>query len=322
MLSFVKNLREKLAKTKSSFIGKIAETIRLRGKVDEELMDELEEILIRSDVGVQMSMEIIDKLRDEIRVNKISDVSVVQERLQKIMSDLLIHDYEEKTTVFDLDDKKPYIILFIGVNGVGKTTTIGKLANRFRKEGKSVMIIAGDTFRAAAIEQVEIWAQRADVTLIKSQSGSDPSAIIFDGINSAIIKKVDVVLIDTAGRQHTKFNLMNELEKIYRTIKKLLPEAPHEVLLVVDATTGQNAITQASTFNKIVPLTGLVLAKLDGTAKGGIVLSIKHELSIPVKLIGVGESIDDLRDFDVREFVDAMFTADSEVSENTEEEEN
>jgi fused signal recognition particle receptor len=320
MLSFVRNLREKLAKTKSSFVGKIAETIRLRGKVDEELMEELEEILIRSDVGVQMSMDIIEKLRDEIRVRKISDVQSVQESLQKIMSDLLIQDYENDGPVFKIEDQRPYVILFIGVNGVGKTTTIGKLANRFRREGKSVMIIAGDTFRAAAIEQLEIWAQRAGVSIVKSQSGGDPSAIIFDGISSAISKRTDIVLIDTAGRQHNKFNLMNELDKIYRTIQKLLPDAPHETLLVVDATTGQNAISQASTFNKLIPLTGLVLAKLDGTAKGGIVLSIKHELSIPVKLIGIGESIDDLQDFDVREFVDAMFTTSGEeIDEATEE---
>ncbi len=319
MLSFVRNLREKLAKTKNSFVGKIAEAIKLRGKVDEELMEELEEILIRSDVGIQMSMDIIEKLRDEVRVRKITEVDIVQEALQKIMSDIMIHDYEENVHVFDMETKKPFIILFIGVNGVGKTTTIGKLANRFRKEGKSVMIIAGDTFRAAAIEQLEIWAQRAGVVIIKSQSGGDPSAIIYDGISSAISKKIDVVLIDTAGRQHNKFNLMNELEKIYRTIQKLLPEAPHETLLVVDATTGQNAISQATTFNKLIPLTGLVLAKLDGTAKGGIVLSIKHELSIPVKLIGIGESIDDLRDFDVREFVDAMFTMTGEESENSSE---
>ena len=198
-------------------------------------------------------------------------------------------------------------MLFVGVNGVGKTTTIGKLAKWFTSQGKSVMLIAGDTFRAAAVEQLTIWAERANATIVKQQQGADPSAVVYDGVMSAVNKKIDVVLIDTAGRQHTKVNLMNELSKIVRTIKKIVPDGPHETLLVVDSTTGQNALSQADIFNEATNLTGLVLTKLDGTAKGGIVIGIKHQLNIPVKLIGVGEALEDLRDFDVNEFVDAIF---------------
>lgn len=255
-----------------------------------------------------MTTKIIEELRDEIRINKIKDTETVQEIIKKIMTDELMSDYEENQEVFVMTDKKPYIILFIGVNGVGKTTTIGKLAKRFTSEGKSVLMVAGDTFRAAAVEQLSIWSDRAKVEIVKQAQGADPSAVVFDGIKSAIAKNKDVVMIDTAGRQHNRANLMKELEKIYRTIQKVSPEGPHEVFLVLDSTTGQNAVNQAKTFNGIVPLTGLVLTKLDGTAKGGIILNIKKVLNIPVKLIGVGEGIDDLQDFDAKEFVDAMFS--------------
>ncbi len=315
MLSFVKKLKSKLAKTKSSFVGKIAETIKLRGKVDEELMEELEEILIRSDVGVNMSIEIIEKLREEIRYHKYTDSDDVLNALQKIMGDLLLKDYENLPTHFNIESKKPFIFLFIGVNGVGKTTTIGKLASRYAKEGKKVMLVAGDTFRAAAIEQLTIWSERSGVTIVKREQDADPSSVVYDGIASAISKNYDIVLIDTAGRQHNKVNLMNELNKIERTIKKLVPEGPTETILVVDATTGQNAVTQAKTFNKVVELSGLALTKMDGTAKGGVVLGIKHELNIPIRLIGIGEGIDDLKDFDVKDFVEAMFTQDSREEE-------
>ncbi len=307
MFKFVKKLKDKLATTKSNFIGKIAEAVKIRGKVDEELLEELEEILLQGDTGVEMSMEIIDKLRDEIRINKIQDAEEVQRIIQDIMSVELLEGYEEKEEVFVFNDNVPQVFLFIGVNGVGKTTTIGKLAKRFTQEGKSVLMIAGDTFRAAAIEQLDIWADRSDVEIIKQSHGADPSSVVFDGLKAAVARDKDVVLIDTAGRQHNRANLMQELEKINRTIKKVIPEAPHEVFLVLDATTGQNAVNQAKTFNGIIPLTGLVLTKLDGTAKGGIVLNIKRVLNVPVRLIGLGEGIDDLQDFDAKEFVSAMF---------------
>ncbi len=308
MFKFVKKLKDKLATTKNNFIGKIAEAVNLRGVVDEELLEQLEEILLQGDTGVEMTAKIIDKLRDEIRINKIKDTDVVQEVIKNIMTEELLSDYEENEEVFVMTDKKPYIILFIGVNGVGKTTTIGKLAKRFCDEGKSVLMVAGDTFRAAAVEQLSIWSDRAKVEIVKQTQGADPSAVVFDGITSAIAKNKDVVMIDTAGRQHNRANLMKELEKIYKTIQKVSPQGPHEVFLVLDSTTGQNAVNQAKTFNGIVPLTGLVLTKLDGTAKGGIILNIKKVLNVPVKLIGVGEGIDDLQDFDAQEFVNAMFS--------------
>lgn len=305
MFGFVKNLKKKLAKTKNNFIGKIAEAINLRGKVDEELMEQLEEILIQSDIGVDQSIDIIDKLREEIRFHKITETEVVRESLEKIMADMLIEDYAD-TEVFNIN-KSPFIILFIGVNGVGKTTTIGKLARRFKNEGKSVLMIAADTFRAAAIEQLVIWSERANVDIMKQQHGSDPSSVVFDGLNMAKKRGYDVVLIDTAGRQHNRANLMNELGKIDRTIKKIFPDGADETLLVVDATTGQNAVTQAKTFNETIKLSGLVLTKLDGTSKGGIIFGIKHKLGIPVKLIGVGEQVEDLQDFNVTEFTKAIF---------------
>ncbi len=308
MFKFVKKLKDKLATTKNNFIGKIAEAVKLRGVVDEELLEQLEEILLQGDTGVEMTTKIIDKLRDEIRINKIKETEQVQEIIKDIMTQELMSDYQENEEVFVMTDKKPYIILFIGVNGVGKTTTIGKLAKRFHDEGKSVLMIAGDTFRAAAVEQLTIWSDRADVDIVKQDQGADPSAVVFDGIKSAIAKNKDVVMIDTAGRQHNRANLMKELDKIYRTIQKVSPDGPHEVFLVLDSTTGQNAVNQAKTFNGIVPLTGLVLTKLDGTAKGGIILNIKKVLNVPVKLIGVGEGIEDLQDFDAKEFVEAMFT--------------
>jgi fused signal recognition particle receptor len=310
MLNFVRNLRDKIARTKNSFVGKLAEAIRLRGKVDEELMEELEDILLKSDTGVEMTTLIIEKLRDEIRINKLTEAGQVQETLQKIMSEILLSDYQETEDFYSHLSAKPCVMFFLGVNGVGKTTTIGKVASRFRTMGKSVLIVAGDTFRAAAIEQLEIWAERAGVPIIKTQQGADPSAVVFDGVQSALSKGIDVVLIDTAGRQHTKANLTQELAKMIRTIKKIIPEAPHETLLVLDATTGQNAVSQAKTFHEVANLTGLVLTKLDGTSKGGIILNIKHALGIPVRLIGIGEQLEDLQSFDPLAFVEAMFTTD------------
>jgi fused signal recognition particle receptor len=228
------------------------------------------------------------------------------------MEEILLKDYNEETNILDKINAKPYVIVFVGVNGVGKTTSIGKLAHKFIQQGKKVMIIAADTFRAAAIEQLAIWSERAGATLIKSQPNADPAAVVYDGIASALAKDYDVVLIDTAGRQHTRENLMKELSKIDRTIKKLIPEAPHQVLLVVDATTGQNAISQATNFSKAIPLTGIVLAKYDGTAKGGIIFNLKHNLNLPVLFIGVGETLEDLEPFDIRTFIEAFFTTTEE----------
>ncbi len=307
MLGIFKSLKKRLAKTQNQFVGKIAETIRLRGKVDEDLMEELEEVLIQADVGVDLSMEVIDKLREYIRLHKEKDPNEVEKELIRIISEILIEEYADEEVEHPMTGIKPYVMLFVGVNGVGKTTTIGKLASRYRSEGKKVMLIAGDTFRAAAIEQLGIWADRSKVEIVKSEQGADPSSIVYDGLVAAKTRGIDVVLIDTAGRQHTRVNLMSELGKIDRTIKKVIPEAPHEAILVVDATTGQNAITQARQFNQASSLSGLALTKLDGTAKGGIVLGIKHELDIPVRFIGVGEQIDDLRDFNAQEFSQAIF---------------
>jgi len=311
-MSLINNLKKKLAGTKNSFLGKIAEAVKLRGKVDEELMEQIEEILLKCDTGVEMTDLIMKTLREKIRLDKISDPEEVQRALQEIMEEILLKDYNEETNLLDKINAKPYVIVFVGVNGVGKTTSIGKLAHRFIQQGKKVMIIAADTFRAAAIEQLAIWAERAGATLIKSQSNADPAAVVYDGIASALAKDYDVVLIDTAGRQHTRENLMKELSKIDRTIKKLIPDAPHQVLLVVDATTGQNAISQATNFSKAIPLTGIVLAKYDGTAKGGIIFNLKHNLNLPVLFLGVGETLDDLEPFDVKNFIEAFFTTTEE----------
>lgn len=301
------SLKLKLAKTKNGLLGKLAEIANLRGKVDDELMDDLEEMLLQADVGVKASFDITASLKEEVRVNKITSAENIKTNLEEIIRKLLLNDYAEGADHFQNLDAKPFVLLFTGVNGVGKTTTIAKLAKRFTTAGKSVLMVAADTFRAAAIDQLAIWAERTGADIMKQQEGSDPSSVVYDGMMKAVNKNYDVVLIDTAGRQHTKVNLMNELSKIKRTIKKIVPEAPHETLLVVDATTGQNAVTQAELFHKATDLSGLVLTKLDGTAKGGIVIGIKHQLDIPVKLIGVGESYNDLRDFDVNEFVEAIF---------------
>ncbi len=307
-MNVIEKLRLKLAKTRNGFVAKIAEAVNIRTKVDEELMEELEEILIQADIGLPVAIDIIDALREKIRIERITESSLVLSSLKTIIIEMLHKDYSKEDIHLQPPDKPPYVLLFVGVNGVGKTTTIGKLAKRFRDQGKSVMLIAGDTFRAAAIEQLAVWAERADAILQKQQSGSDPSAVIFDGLTSALNKRIDIVLIDTAGRLHNKVNLMKELEKINRTIKKIIPEAPHETLLVVDASTGQNAINQTRLFNEVTDLSGLVLTKLDGTAKGGIVIGIKHQFAIPVKLIGIGEKIDELRDFESDEFVEALFS--------------
>nr|WP_330367369.1 signal recognition particle-docking protein FtsY [Paeniclostridium sordellii] len=270
--------------------------------IDEDLLEELEEILITADVGVNTTMEMIDRLRDDIKSKGLTDPLSVRDELKTIISDML----GEEDSKLDVE-QGPSIILMVGVNGVGKTTTIGKLANRYTKEGKKVILAAGDTFRAAAIEQLEVWANRSNVDIIKHQEGADPGAVIFDAVKAAKARKADILICDTAGRLHNKTNLMNELGKVFKIVDREYPEAKKEVLLVVDATTGQNAVSQAKTFKEVADITGIVLTKLDGTAKGGVVLAVKSEVDVPVKLIGVGEQVQDLQDFNSKAFIDALF---------------
>ena len=301
-MGFFDKLKEKLVKTRQSFIGKV-ETIFTGRKIDEATLEELEETLIISDVGTKASSEIMAAIREKAKKGEVKDVDSVKSLLKSEMTALL-----GDPQPIMINSGKPFVILAIGVNGAGKTTTIGKLASRFRSNGLSVLLAAGDTFRAAGIEQLEIWANRAGTQLVKHQPGSDPAAVAYDAVIAAKSRNIDVVIIDTAGRLHTKSNLMEELKKVRRSIQKAMPEAPHETLLVVDGTTGQNALRQADMFNKAAEVTGIALTKLDGTAKGGIIFAIKKDLGIPVKLIGVGEGIEDLRDFDPKEFVEALFS--------------
>ena len=301
-VNLFERLKQGLTKAKQGITDRIDDVLKSYTKVDEELLEELEEILITADVGVNTTMDIIDKLRDKIKDNKITEPQGVKEELKNIIEEILTNEN------FNLNvEKSPTIILMVGVNGVGKTTTIGKLANRYKQEGKKVLLAAGDTFRAAAIEQLEVWAGRSNVDIIKHQEGADPGAVVFDAIKAAKARKVDLLICDTAGRLHNKANLMNELGKVFKIVDREFPEANKEVLLVVDATTGQNAVVQAKTFKEVADITGIVLTKLDGTAKGGVVLAVKSEVDVPVKLIGVGEKVEDLQDFDAKAFSDALF---------------
>jgi fused signal recognition particle receptor len=294
-------LKQGLTKTRKSLIGNTTALLSGR-KIDENLLEELEEHLIIADVGPQAASAIITGLREKVRQEKVRDEAGLKAALRDEIKKIL-----KQGPKVVCAGEKPYVILTVGVNGVGKTTTIGKLARRFTDNGFTVTLAAGDTFRAAAIEQLEIWAQRAGAQIVKHRSGADSAAVAFDAVVSAKSKDIDTVIIDTAGRLHTKINLMEELKKIQRVIRKEIPSAPHEVLLVIDATSGQNAITQVKMFNEAVGVTGIALTKLDGTAKGGIILAINKELDIPVKLIGVGESVDDLQDFNTEEFTAALF---------------
>jgi fused signal recognition particle receptor len=300
-------LKETLTKTRESFVSKVKQLVTVHKKIDEELYEELEDILLQADVGVAATCRLMDEIRQDVKKRKISDAADLRNLLQGKMKELLGEDVSLQT-----DFPPPTVILVVGVNGVGKTTTIGKLAYRMRQEGKSVLMVAADTYRAAAIEQLEIWSERADTEIIKHMPGSDPAAVVFDAIQAAKKRDIDVVIIDTAGRLHTKVNLMEELKKVRRVITRELPDAPHEVLLVIDAATGQNAMRQAELFKEATDITGIALTKLDGTAKGGIVFAISEELGIPVKLVGTGEGIDDLDDFDSDEFVSALFADDEE----------
>ena len=301
-------LKKSLAKTKESINEKFNTVLKTFKKIDDDLFDELEEVLITSDLGVNTSMDIIEKLRQAAKEKKLRDSYELKSELNKIMSDILT---EGSGSEIELQGT-PAVIMVIGVNGVGKTTSIGKIANMYRNQGKSVLIAAADTFRAAAIEQLEVWSERAGVDIIKQQEGSDPAAVIYDAVNAAKSRNIDILLCDTAGRLHNKKNLMEELKKIYKILNRELPKSSKEVLLVLDATTGQNAVQQAIQFKEAADITGIILTKLDGTAKGGIVLAIKNDYDIPVKFIGVGEKIDDIEPFDPVEFVNAIIDPENE----------
>ncbi len=299
--------KDGLTKTRDSFVGKMEDLMKRSKKIDEEFYEELEEILISSDIGVMTVMEVMDELRDEVKEKKISDAT----ELKPILIEKLTGIMETQDNSINFQENEMTVIVIVGVNGAGKTTTIGKLAHKFRQQGLKVVLAAGDTFRAAAIDQLKVWGSRANVDVIAQQEGSDPAAVMYDAIHAAKARKADVLICDTAGRLHNKANLMNELNKVYRVIAKEIPGAPHEVLLVLDATTGQNAMLQAKTFGESAGVTGIVLTKLDGTAKGGIVIAIRKELNIPVKLVGLGEKVEDLQEFDQQKFVEALFSKDA-----------
>ncbi|CCO08493.1 signal recognition particle-docking protein FtsY [Desulforamulus hydrothermalis] len=302
-MGFFSRLKESLTKTRQTFIEKIDQVVTGRKGIDEELYEELEEVLIQADVGVNTAMKLVERVRKGVKARNVQEAS----RLKDIFYEELAYLMGEKVTPIQENAEGPTVIMVVGVNGVGKTTTIGKMAYQYKEQGKKVLLAAGDTFRAAAIDQLEIWAQRVGVDIIKHQEGSDPGAVAYDAVHAARSRNVDVLLIDTAGRLHNKSNLMDELRKVHRIIAREMPGAPHEVLLVLDATTGQNALNQAKIFSEAVNVTGIALTKLDGTAKGGVVTAIVTEMAIPVKLIGIGERMDDLRPFNPKDFIDALY---------------
>ena len=308
-------LKESLAKTREGFAGKVARLVTAKSTIDDELLDRLEEILIAADVGTAAATSIIDSIKKRVKEERYAGTSELQgllrDEIQKQFSD---GSPEEDIDAFAVPEVKPYVILVVGINGVGKTTTIGKLANEYRKKGKKVVIAAADTFRAAANQQLEIWAKRAGAEIVQQLHGSDPAAVAFDAVRSATARGADVVIIDTAGRIHTRVNLMEELKKVRRVIQKQNPSAPHDVFLVLDATTGQNGLRQAKEFGSAVGVTGVILTKLDGTAKGGVVLAIAREMKLPVRFVGVGEQIDDLQPFDKKAFVEALFDQEGSIS--------
>lgn len=302
------SLDKGLSKTKESIFKRLGRLIAGKSKVDDDVLDELEEILITSDVGVDTTLKIIDRIQERVKREKYQGTEELNTILREEISALLAENEKSSVDDFDLpQDSKPYVIMVVGVNGVGKTTTIGKLAHRFTKAGKKVVLGAADTFRAAAIEQLEVWAERVNVPIIKQKMGSDPASVAYDTLSSAKAQDADVVIIDTAGRLHNKINLMNELSKIKNVMKKVVPTAPDEVLLVLDGSTGQNAFEQAKQFTKATEVTALAITKLDGTAKGGVVIGVSDQFNIPVKYIGIGEGIDDLQLFDKKAFVDSLF---------------
>lgn len=301
-----------LEKTKESVFKKLSRSVAGKSKVDDEVLDELEEVLITSDVGVDTTLRIIERIEDRVSKDKYLGTDELNNILREEITSLLAENENDADDSFSKTEK-PYVIMVVGVNGVGKTTTIGKLAHKFKQAGKSVYLGAADTFRAAAVDQLDIWAQRVDVPIVKQKMGSDPASVAFDTVNSAKANSADIVIIDTAGRLHNKINLMNELSKIKKVMQKVIPDAPHEILLVLDGSTGQNAFEQAKQFTKATEVNALALTKLDGTAKGGVVIGISDQFKIPVKYIGVGEGIDDLQLFRKREFVDSLFGDDSKI---------
>jgi fused signal recognition particle receptor len=297
-----------LEKTREGFFSRITKAIAGKSQVDDEVLDQLEEAMISADVGVDTTLAIIEKIQARVARDKYLGTDELNGILQEEIRAILVDDEQDTIKRFDLPEgKKPFVVLVVGVNGVGKTTTIGKLATNFKAAGKSVMLGAADTFRAAAVDQLTIWSERAGVPIVKKEMGSDPASVAFDAVNSAVAKEVDILLIDTAGRLHNKAHLMEELSKIKRVIQKVIPDAPHEILLVLDGTTGQNAIEQAKHFSAATDVTALAITKLDGTAKGGIVLAIANQFKIPVKFIGVGEKAEDLIVFDKHAFVEGLF---------------
>lgn len=310
--------KDGLAKTRNQFTSKVNDLVAKYRKVDEDFFEELEEILLQADVGFETVMELMDSLRFEVQRKNMKDTAGIQ----SVISEKLVEIYEsgeESSNELNMQVDGLTVILFVGVNGVGKTTTIGKLAHRLKSEGKSVLLAAGDTFRAGAIEQLQVWGDRVGVEVIKQSEGSDPAAVMYDAVRAAKSRGVDVLICDTAGRLQNKVNLMNELEKVHRVISREIPNAPHEVLLALDATTGQNALIQAQTFKESTNVTGIVLTKLDGTAKGGIVLAIRNKLHIPVKFVGLGEKMDDLQPFDTEKYVYGLFPEGLEKEDSVQE---
>lgn len=308
-MGFFNRLKAGLSKTREGFVNKVNNLVTGRTRIDDEFYEELEEILIQSDVGVETTLNLVEKVREAARERKASSGEEVKEILKEEIEAIL----SAGNTGLNMQENDLTVILVVGVNGAGKTTTIGKLAANFKNEGKSVVLAAADTFRAAAIDQLEIWAQRSGADLIKHQEGSDPAAVAFDGLKAAQSRQADVLIIDTAGRLQNKKNLMNELNKIFRVLQREVPEIPHEVLLVIDATTGQNALSQAMVFKEAANVTGVVLTKLDGTAKGGVIIPVADQMGIPVKYIGVGEGIDDLKPFSAKDFVAALFDDEGQI---------
>ncbi len=307
MLKKLTKLQQGLTKTRANLVKGIGRILSSRDIIDEEILEEIEELLILADVGVETSEHLIDQLRQKYKNSSVKNIDELLQSFKKMLSQALQRPDEDKSTKPEIRIDQPYIIAVIGVNGTGKTTFIGKLAHRFKEHNHSVLLAAADTFRAAANEQLAIWAQRAGSDIIKTTAGGDPAAVAFDAVNAAKSRQKEILIIDTAGRLHTKSNLIEELKKINRVLDKALPGAPHETLLVIDATTGQNGLAQAKSFTKAVGVDGVVLTKLDGTAKGGIVFSIQKQLNVPVKYIGIGEKITDLQLFDPEEFVEALF---------------
>ncbi len=301
------SLDKGLEKSKKSFFSKLSKAVAGKSKVDDDVLDDLEEVLITSDVGVDTTLKIIDRIEKRVAKDKYLGTNELNKILREEIAGLLAENEDNNALKFSPETTKPYVIMVVGVNGVGKTTTIGKLAHKYKNEGKKVMLGAADTFRAAAIDQLQIWADRVNIPIIKQKMGSDPASVVFDTLQSAVANDIDIVLIDTAGRLHNKINLMNELTKIKKVMQKIVPDAPHEILLVLDGSTGQNAFEQAKQFTKATEVNALAVTKLDGTAKGGVVIGISDQFQIPVKYIGVGEKIDDLQEFDKNEFVDSFF---------------